>query len=671
VAGNLKLACTEKGAVRIETRGEGGYFLITPSPGYEIISGSLKDCPLLSAAEVQEIHNVAKMFDERKATSATSATNTKETSSDSPGHLFNEAHKVEDILLAHGWRQSKQTTAGMGYTRPGKDAGTSGVLLNSTGNFYCWSSNASPLENGRSYDAFGLYAAFNHAGDLSAAARELGGGKKKIYTPSAADNPTSWEPSFPDWPTMNERVYRGIAGDLVRLATRKTEVDPVAVLMTFIVRFGVEVGEGVFMQVGDSRQRLRLASVLVGNSGKSRKGTSAKPVEKAFNFADITAPSFLCVTSARTSEGPFSSGEGIIYAVRDAVTRWNLKDQVEEVVDPGVEDKRLFVLDEEFSGVLANTKREGNTLSQIIRRAWDNGNFDPLTKNSKIRATCAQVGWVSHITLNELNAKLGITEGFNGFANRILWACVRRNGAEAFPEPMPENELQAIQLRLLEVLAVTKEGCEMKLSDEARAAWGNKYYAKLSQDRPGLVGCVTNRGEAQTLRLAMAYALLDGETTISLDHLEAGLAVWEYCEQSAKYIFHGRMEDSTTQTILDALKQGPMTGTEIHGLFENNANGDKLKNALHELMASNQVTRETEKKTKGAPTNRYRFCEDTERIKRINELSPPVSNEEPIKLVNSLNSYNDNSEPIPIKLVNSLNSYKESSGVLKMEEFEI
>ncbi|MBI4512277.1 MAG: hypothetical protein HY698_21770 [Deltaproteobacteria bacterium] len=41
------------------------------------------------------------------------------------------------------------------------------------------------------------------------------------------------------------------------------------------------------------------------------------------------------------------------------------------VVDPGVDDKRLLVIETEFARVLQVHTREGNTLSDIIRQAWD------------------------------------------------------------------------------------------------------------------------------------------------------------------------------------------------------------------------------------------------------------------------------------------------------------
>lgn len=66
VAGNLKLASAQSGAVRIETRGEGGYFLSAPTPGYKMLSGGLKDCPVLSPEEIAAIHAAAMAFDMRE-----------------------------------------------------------------------------------------------------------------------------------------------------------------------------------------------------------------------------------------------------------------------------------------------------------------------------------------------------------------------------------------------------------------------------------------------------------------------------------------------------------------------------------------------------------------------------------------------------------------------------
>ncbi|MFA6901297.1 MAG: YfjI family protein, partial [Desulfurivibrionaceae bacterium] len=92
---------------------------------------------------------------------------------DSPGSQFNQAHQVADILEAKGWKEDRRTTLGMGWTRPGKESGTSAVLLDETGNLYVFSSNAYPLEPGQSYSSFALFTMYDHGGDFSSAAREL------------------------------------------------------------------------------------------------------------------------------------------------------------------------------------------------------------------------------------------------------------------------------------------------------------------------------------------------------------------------------------------------------------------------------------------------------------------------------------------------------------------
>ena len=172
--GNLKLACDRENKVRIETRGEGGYALAPPSSGYVVLEHSLLNCPTITREEVQLLHSTAKAFDLREQGNVSTPVQQKSnTADDRPGDRFNEEHSIPELLLKYGWREDRKTSSGMGYTRPGKDQGTSGVLLEETGNFYCWSSNAHPLEPGKSYNAFALFSAYEHGGDYSAAARSI------------------------------------------------------------------------------------------------------------------------------------------------------------------------------------------------------------------------------------------------------------------------------------------------------------------------------------------------------------------------------------------------------------------------------------------------------------------------------------------------------------------
>jgi len=88
--------------------------------------------------------------------------------------------------------------------------------------------------------------------------------------------------------------------------------------------------------------------------------------------------------------GGLSFGEGLIYAVRDP--RY---DKDGELLDQGATDKRRLLVEEELAGALKVATREGNSLSAVIRQAWDKGDLRPLTKNNPIRATGAHISIIS------------------------------------------------------------------------------------------------------------------------------------------------------------------------------------------------------------------------------------------------------------------------------------
>lgn len=107
-------------------------------------------------------------------------TSTPGTGSGRPGDDYNQRATQSEVLALlerHGWRQDSERGGVIHLTRPGKASGTSGLLGFADGDasaFYCYSSNAAPLEGGRLYDGFGLLAALEHGGDFAAAAKELG-----------------------------------------------------------------------------------------------------------------------------------------------------------------------------------------------------------------------------------------------------------------------------------------------------------------------------------------------------------------------------------------------------------------------------------------------------------------------------------------------------------------
>jgi hypothetical protein len=400
-----------------------------------------------------------------------------------------------------------------------------------------------------------------------------------------------------EWPKFPSTACPGIVGEFVALATRDSEADPAAVCVTMLARFAAEVyglaeGKGPHIYVGETLHPPRLFAVICGNSSKARKGTSLSPVSKLFTrehcvpseMADLPLP-------ARESGGPLSTGEGLASQVRDESEeereRRRKMNPNEPIRDSG--DKRLMIQDEEFASGLACTKREGNTLSMGLRCFWDSGDYAPLTKNNPVRVKNAHICIITHITMQELAVALADVQAFNGFGNRFLWICARRSKLIALPSRMPKEEIGPIQNELWRLVGIAQKRGLITMNNGARVQWG-EIYPEISKEHSGLAGSIINRAEAQTLRLALIYALLDGQNSIMEHHLDAALAMWRYAQESALYIFGDRSADPLEEKILEALKQGPLTATELSAVFSRNVSKERLQPALQQLEAQQRIS---------------------------------------------------------------------------------
>ncbi|MBI3967373.1 MAG: hypothetical protein HY329_17200 [Chloroflexi bacterium] len=273
-----------------------------------------------------------------------------------------------------------------------------------------------------------------------------------------SDKPPSSTPSSPvkkgerPWPEPpGDAAFYGLAGRMVEAACPHTEADRVALLTTFLAAFGCAVGASPHAKVGATRHTPRIFATLVGRTAKARKGDSIQAVRVIFEQAFLDWP-------ARSQSG-LSSGEGLIFAVRDPIEKlMPVKEKGEPtryemtLVDPGVEDKRLFVGESEFARVLKVISRQGNTLSPVLREAWDTGNLRVMTRKDPLCATNAHIVLLGHITVEELRKELLEVEVANGFGNRILWVAVQRSQFLPEPEPFEGEHVQALVNELSETV---------------------------------------------------------------------------------------------------------------------------------------------------------------------------------------------------------------------------
>ncbi len=150
---------------------------------------------------------------------------------------------------------------------------------------------------------------------------------------------------------------------------------------------------------------------------------------------------------------------------------------------------------------------------------------------------------------------------------------------------------------------------ELRRDAPAMTLW-KEFYARTAAARvPGILGAVTNRGEAQVLRLSALYAMLDGANIIGEGHLAAALALWEYCERSVLWIFGNATGNTDADAIFAALQRrgkAGMSQTEISTeVFQRNRKAEQIAAALDVLNGACVVYRRELRETGGAPAHRW------------------------------------------------------------------
>lgn len=406
----------------------------------------------------------------------------------------------------------------------------------------------------------------------------------------------------PGWPApMCPEAFHGPAGGWAEAVQPFTEASPEGVLISTLVAFGNAVGRSSHALVTATRHFGNEFGLLVGETGAARKSEAMRIGCRPLWLAD---PDW----AVRVQRG-FGSGEAIVDEVRDPIVSWDDEQEREVVALAGADDKRLLIHEDEFAHPLAVCARDGSTLSPLMRAAWDGVRLENRTKSRKTVATDAHVSVLAGITVEELARRVTATEIANGFLNRFLLVAVRRSKKLSRPPPirgdLEDDYVEAFQ-RALGYARGEGSGL-VRFDAEAGERWDDVYGEVLSIDRYGLAGAACARADAHALRLSVLYALLDCTNEIGVEHVEAALAVWGYCERSARYAFGNSTGDTLADKVLAELRLTPdgLRRTDIRGLVGGRESEARIEVALHLLARHGLARMTTETDTGGRPAERW------------------------------------------------------------------
>jgi hypothetical protein len=275
------------------------------------------------------------------------------------------------------------------------------------------------------------------------------------------------------WPAPPDvTAYFGLMGEIALALEPYTEADPIAILVQSYIGFGNVIGRKPHARVGRTFHHANEYGLIIGQTSAGRKGTAwdeAAYILEAIDKEWLTR-----------AGGGLSTGEGLIYLARDPLEgetpvkekgTGRIIEYQDAILDHGVTDKRLMVIETEFSRPLQAMRREGSTLSAVMRQGWDGHRLMTKTKNNPYTATGAHVSVIGHTTDDELRRLLTEADLFNGFANRFLWIACRSTKLLPFGGIPPEGMVIDWQKRVQKAAAAAKAREYVGWSNDATELW--------------------------------------------------------------------------------------------------------------------------------------------------------------------------------------------------------
>ena len=339
-------------------------------------------------------------------------------------------------------------------------------------------------------------------------------------------------------PQATDAMFFGLIGDIAHAGSEGREVSGVSVGLAAISWLAAQIGRDVFVPIGDVRHPVVINTLHSGRTMVAAKSESAALIRRIEYSIRGGSMFDVCPVLGQSHTGGLSTSEGLALLVHDGY-----RDGKEDI--PPIDDKRLWVYEPEFGGLLEKMRREGNAISATLRDVYDGGSIRPATKTSRLWATSPHITVHATITPTELRLKLDENAIHNGLANRFLIAWAERTCFVPLPAPTDKVMVEALAKSVQQVLTFAlgeypseKYRRTITLSPEARELYAAAYPDLRARDPMGeSVTALLERRAPITMRLAALFALTDLSTTIGPEHLRAALAWSAYHRDSVRFVF--------------------------------------------------------------------------------------------------------------------------------------
>ncbi|QFG25429.1 DUF3987 domain-containing protein [Actinomadura sp. WMMB 499] len=396
-------------------------------------------------------------------------------------------------------------------------------------------------------------------------------------------------------PQIDEAAFVNPFGFMAEELAPYTEGAKVGVMVTLMSAFSGYIGPEVRVQTGRGTSPLSAWFVLVGVSGRGRKGATAR----------IAMP---------VIKGAFKAwgDEHIVHGI--PATGLGMMTELSEH-----KDNPVFVLEEEMDTFINNAKRDVK-VGVYLRKGWDGETLAHKTAKADFKIENPHLGFVGHVQPKNWGAITGSKDATGGTFNRFLAVFVEQSGVVPVfggPDPGPvievvARELLGIGLWARETRPVVKVPADVA---EVFEKVHRPVCEGLTEDNE-VLSEMAERALAYLIRISALYALADKRDEVTVEDLDSALALIKYSVDSVRFVLPETGGESLSQKILKALDENrdpstleplPMSMTEIWDVVGRNIKVKYIREALKQLP---QVEAFQGPSSGGRPPTFLRLVED-------------------------------------------------------------
>lgn len=374
-------------------------------------------------------------------------------------------------------------------------------------------------------------------------------------------------------------AFLGPFGEYVELMRPTTESPDAFLLASLLTTMGAVMGRRV--QVRYPRNLYpNLYTALVGITGRSRKDHAADLAVEVTNLqacppTEMIAPPFAVLYDV-------SSAEGLVKWLKTSPNTLLRLTELTHLLDNAARKSTSTILDKliELWGTPAWTENQN--------------------KLSPVRADKPYLSILAATQPSRLETKMTDIEVHSGFANR--WLYVFGRGKEPMPEPpaYDPRDAWALYVRLHKAIQAHPEGAVLDLTPRAKDLWNDWYVATMrSMDDDEAEAAIRIRHHPIARKLALVYAVGDGEYDVDRPHLEAaiGLLDWSWKHLKRAVTGWGSSDEVKLELrIADVLRtRGPLPRWKVQQQCRRPIWTQALfKRAIESMVANGAVVRDGE-----------------------------------------------------------------------------